>query len=97
MKTSPDHSSRDFRGSSQPDAGAEKTADAQAAPGGTTRGRVRPWYAGKHKDTLFYLLIAVLFVEMIVGGVSFFYGLVHAAPEAPGGPPGASGAACTRP
>ena len=87
MKTSPDHSSRDFRGSSQPDAGAEKTADAQAAPGGTTRGRVRPWYAGEHKDTLFYLLIAVLFVEMIVGGVSFFYGLVHAAPEAPGGPP----------
>lgn len=87
MKTSPDHSSRDPRGPSQPDANAEKTADAQAAPGGTTRGRVRPWYAGEHKDTLFYLLIAVLFVEMIVGGVSFFYGLVHAAPETPGGPP----------
>ena len=82
MKTS-DHSSRDSRGSSQPAADAEK-ADAQ---GVAARGRVRPWYAGEHKDTLFYLLIAVLFVEMIVGGVSFFYGLVHAAPEAPGGPP----------
>lgn len=60
MKTSPDHSSRDPRGPSQPDANAEKTADTQAAPGGTTRGRVRPWYAGEHKDMLFYLLIAVL-------------------------------------
>ncbi|MDO5483914.1 MAG: hypothetical protein Q4F27_03310 [Desulfovibrionaceae bacterium] len=45
------------------------------------------WYAGKHKDALFYLLISVLLVEMIVGGVAFFYGLVHSTPETPGGPP----------
>lgn len=46
-----------------------------------------PWYAGEHKDALFYLLIAIFFVELAVGGVSFFYGIIHAAPEAPGGPP----------
>ena len=83
MKTS-DHSSRDSRGSSQPAVDAEK-ADAQ---GVAARGRVRPWYAGEHKDTLFYLLIAVLFVEMIVGGVSFSDGLrVTLRLRRPGGPP----------
>ncbi|MBQ3059491.1 MAG: hypothetical protein IJD16_04140 [Desulfovibrio sp.] len=53
---------------------------------GSGRGR-EPWYAGKHRDSLFYLLIAVLLVEMIVSGVAFFYGLVHSSPEVPGGPP----------
>lgn len=47
----------------------------------------RPWYAGEHKDALLYLLIAIFFVELIVGGVAFFYGIMHAAPEVPGGPP----------
>lgn len=47
----------------------------------------RPWYAGEHKDALFYLLIAIFFVELIVGGVAFFYGIIHARPETPGGPP----------
>lgn len=47
----------------------------------------QPWYAGKYKDALFYLLIAVCLVEMIVGLVAFFYGLVHATPETAGGPP----------
>ena len=46
-----------------------------------------PWYAGEHKDALFYLLIAVFFLELVVGGVAFFYGIMHAAPETPGGPP----------
>lgn len=46
-----------------------------------------PWYAGEHKDALFYLLIAVFFLELVVGGVAFFYGIMHAAPESPGGPP----------
>lgn len=46
-----------------------------------------PWYAGKNQDTIFYLLIAVFFIEMIVGGISFFYGIIHAQPEMPGGPP----------
>ena len=46
-----------------------------------------PWYAGEHRDALFYLLIAVFFLELVVGGVAFFYGIMHAAPESPGGPP----------
>ncbi len=56
---------------SSPDKGAKKT----------------PWYAGEHKDALFYLLVALFFVELIVGGVAFFYGIIKAAPEIPGGPP----------
>ena len=47
----------------------------------------KPWYAGENQDALFYLLIAIFFVELIVGGVAFFYGIIHAAPETPGGPP----------
>lgn len=46
-----------------------------------------PWYAGKNSDALFYLLIAIFFVELIIGGVAFFYGIIHSAPETPGGPP----------
>lgn len=50
-------------------------------------GKNLPWYAGEHKDALFYLLIAILFLEMAVGSAAFFYGIMHAAPETPGGPP----------
>jgi membrane protein implicated in regulation of membrane protease activity len=45
------------------------------------------WYKGPHKDVILYLMIAIFFVELIVGGVAFFYGVMHAAPEVPGGPP----------
>ncbi len=79
---SSEHSSQDSHSQARTDARATASS-----PRGVGRGRVQPWYAGEHKDMLFYLLIAVLFVEMIVGGVSFFYGLMHAAPEMPGGPP----------
>lgn len=34
-----------------------------------------------------YLLVAVLLIELAVGGVAFFYGLTHALPATPGGPP----------
>ena len=47
----------------------------------------QPWYAGQHQDALFYLLIAIFFIELIVGGIAFFYGIIHAAPEVAGGPP----------
>lgn len=50
------------------------------------RGR-KPWYAGDNQEALFYLLIAVFFIELIVGGIAFFYGIMRAAPEIPGGPP----------
>lgn len=49
--------------------------------------KIKPWYAGENQDALFYLLIAIFFIELIVGGVAFFYGIIHAAPETPGGPP----------
>lgn len=47
----------------------------------------KPWYAGENQDALFYLLIAVFFIELAVGGVAFFYGIMHSTPETPGGPP----------
>lgn len=47
----------------------------------------KPWYAGENQEALFYLLIAVFFIELIVGGVAFFYGIIHATPEVAGGPP----------
>lgn len=73
-------------------AGSDPAASgtANAAPQGPRPGRdgsALPWYAGQYKDVLFYLLIAVLFVEFIVGGVAFFYGLMRSAPVTPGGPP----------
>lgn len=49
--------------------------------------RTNAWFAGPHKDALIYLMVAIFLVELIVGGVAFFYGLMHAAPETPGGPP----------
>lgn len=45
------------------------------------------WYEGKHQETVFYLLLAVFFLELIIGGVAFFYGIIHARPEVAGGPP----------
>ena len=65
--------------------GAKNKADAGAARSRSTSGQ--PWYAGQYKDALLYLMIAIFFVELVVGGVAFFYGVMHAAPEVPGGPP----------
>lgn len=70
--------------------GPAASGTANAAPQGPRPGRdgsALPWYAGQYKDVLFYLLIAVLFVELIVGGVAFFYGLMRSAPVTPGGRP----------
>lgn len=47
----------------------------------------KPWYAGEHKDALLYLLIAIFFLELVVGGISFFYGIINAKPVESGGPP----------
>ena len=61
----------------QPAASAGKSRSAQG----------EAWYAGPYKDALIYLMVAIFFVELVVGGVSFFYGVMHAAPEVPGWPP----------
>ena len=71
----------------QASSGERTKAEQKPTGQGAAAAARQPWYAGRHKDSLFYLLIAVLLVEMTVGGVAFFYGLVHAAPEVPGGPP----------
>ena len=47
----------------------------------------KPWYEGKNQDALFYLLTAIFLLELITGGIAFFYGIIHASPEFPGGPP----------
>ncbi len=41
----------------------------------------------QHKELVFYLSVAIFFVELIVGGVAFFYGIIHAEPGPNGGPP----------
>ena len=61
-----------------------KTASTGQKP---AAGTSEAWYDGPYKDALLYLLIAVFFVELVVGGVAFFYGVMHAAPETPGGAP----------
>lgn len=53
----------------------------------TMRPELAPWYGGRHREMVIYLLAAIFFLEMLVGGVAFFYGVIHAAPETPGGPP----------
>ena len=55
--------------------------------GKTCRAPRAAWYAGPYKDALIYLMVAIFFVELVVGGISFFYGVMHAAPDVPGGPP----------
>ena len=65
---------------------AAQFADRSGAGPRAGRGRLA-WYAGPYKDALLYLMVAIFLVELAVGGVSFFYGVMHAAPETPGGPP----------
>lgn len=52
-----------------------------------TKEAVDFWYDKQHKDLLFYLSIGIVFLELIVGGVAFFYGVIHAKPAQNGLPP----------
>ncbi len=67
--------------------GASSARTGKSSAGRSASAGAQPWYAGQHKDALLYLMIAIFFVELAVGGVAFFYGVMHAAPEVPGGPP----------
>lgn len=64
-----------------------------ASEGGKARQRtvtkeaVDFWYDKQHKDLLFYLSIGIVFLELIIGGVAFFYGVIHAKPAQNGLPP----------
>ncbi|MBQ7609354.1 MAG: hypothetical protein IJU76_15525 [Desulfovibrionaceae bacterium] len=44
------------------------------------------WYEGKNKEIVIYYLIAVFFLEIIVGTAAFFYGVAHAVVQYEGGP-----------
>lgn len=44
-------------------------------------------YDRQHRDLLFYLSIAIFLLELVVGVVALLYGVIHARPEIPGGPP----------
>ena len=68
-------------------AGTASGKAAKRPAGRSASAGAQPWYAGQHNDALLYLMIAIFFVELAVGGVAFFYGVMHAAPEVPGGPP----------
>lgn len=45
------------------------------------------WRDRQHRELLFYLSVTILFLELVVGAVAFFYGVVHAEPGVDGGPP----------
>ena len=77
----------DRRSAGQSGEGASSARAGKRPVGRATSVGGQPWYAGQHKDALLYLMVAIFFVEMAVGGVAFFYGVMHAAPEVPGGPP----------
>ncbi|MBQ7738781.1 MAG: DUF2909 domain-containing protein [Desulfovibrionaceae bacterium] len=44
------------------------------------------WYEGPNKEVVIYYLIAVFFLEIIIGAAAFFYGVANAEPLVPGGP-----------
>lgn len=45
------------------------------------------WRDRRHGDLLFYLSVAIFFLELVVAAVAFFYGVIHAEPGVGGGPP----------
>lgn len=45
------------------------------------------WAESRHKDIIIYLLVAIFLLELAVGGASAIYGIMHAEPVEPGGPP----------
>lgn len=45
------------------------------------------WTESRHKDIIIYLLVAIFLLELAVGGASAIYGIIHAEPVEPGGPP----------
>ncbi len=45
------------------------------------------WSDKQYGDIVFYLFIAIFLLELVVAGVAFFYGIIHAIPDPNGGPP----------
>lgn len=72
-------------GTGKKSAGAGASAKAAADAGKDEV--IRHWSKGENRDTIIYLLIAIFFLELIIGGIAFFYGIMHARPSLAGGPP----------
>ena len=73
---------------------AKQAAQAKAGQGAQAQSKAsaqarrvlrRNWYDGQNREIVVYYLIAVAFLELIVGAVAFFYGVVHAEPMGPDG------------
>lgn len=74
----------------QPSASDDATTSRASAAASAARGKADDarafWYDKQHRDLLFYLSIAIFFLELIVGAVAFFYGVIHAEMGADGVP-----------
>lgn len=67
--------------------GSEQASDMQDKIHQQTRQTVAFWNDRQHRDLLFYLSVAIFFLELVVGVVAFLYGVIHATPAPDGGPP----------
>ena len=56
-------------------------------PASSSSSRATHWAESRHKDIIIYLLVAIFLLELAVGGASAIYGIIHAEPVEPGGPP----------
>ena len=65
----------------------QKTETLRQKVNSTAKGATEFWYDKQHKELLFYLSVAIFLLELVVGGVAFFYGIIHAVPDVNGGPP----------
>lgn len=79
---SPPHAAADAeKAFAQPESGVRGKLNEQA------RQTSAFWQDRQHRDLLFYLSIAIFFLELVVGVVAFLYGVIHATPSPDGGPP----------
>ncbi len=65
------------------DAGQEGRASERKGSVSALRGS---WFDERNREIVVYYLIAVCFLELIVGAVAFFYGVTNAEPLVAGGP-----------
>ncbi|MBQ9536518.1 MAG: hypothetical protein IJU79_01875 [Desulfovibrionaceae bacterium] len=60
--------------------------DAKKAKDTAAKEATPKWYEGRNKEIVIYYLIAVFFLEIIIGAAAFFYGVAHAEALVEGGP-----------
>ncbi len=67
----------------------DQNAQQNSSEHDTNHSASRPdfWNDKQYGDMVFYLFIALFILELIVAGVAFFYGIIHAEPDPNGGPP----------